>query len=68
MAGLEDSSQGDGVGAARVEGASQEATPDLLLTDHPVATAALAPMPAAARCTIGTPRCLRTSAFGLGLG
>ncbi|KAL3132722.1 hypothetical protein ABBQ32_009228 [Trebouxia sp. C0010 RCD-2024] len=49
VAGLEESSEGEGVGAATVEGASQEATPDLLLTDHPVATAALAPMPAASR-------------------
>ena len=47
--GLDESSQVEGVMAARVEGASQDPTPDLLLTGHPVATAALAPAPAAAR-------------------
>ncbi len=35
--------------AAWVEGASQDPTPDLLITGHPIATAALAPTPAAAR-------------------
>ena len=35
--------------AARVEGASQDPTPDLLITGHPVATAALSPTLAAAR-------------------
>lgn len=49
VAGVNESWEGGGVVAARVEGASQEPTPDLLLTDHPVATAALAPVPAATR-------------------
>ena len=47
--GLDELAEGQSVVAARVEGASQEPTPDLLLTDHPIATAALAPEPAGAR-------------------
>ena len=35
--------------AARVEGASQDPTPELLIVGHPAATAALSPAPAAAR-------------------
>lgn len=41
--------KGEEVVAAWVEGASQDPTPDLLITGHPIATAALAPAPAAAR-------------------
>ncbi len=41
--------KGEEVVAAWVEGASQDPTPDLLITGHPIATAALAPTPAAAR-------------------
>ena len=41
--------KGEEVLAAWVEGASQDPTPDLLITGHPIATAALAPTPAAAR-------------------
>ena len=41
--------KGEEVLAAWVEGASQDPTPDLLITGHPIAMAALAPTPAAAR-------------------
>lgn len=43
------STGGGGVCPARMEGASQDPTAQLLITGHPAATAALAPLPAAAR-------------------
>ena len=49
MAGQDELSELEGVLTARVEGASQDRTAHLLLTGHPIATAALAPAPAAAR-------------------
>ncbi|KAA6418674.1 MAG: hypothetical protein FRX49_11327 [Trebouxia sp. A1-2] len=47
--GVSQVGKGEEVVAARVEGASQDPTPNLLITGHPIATAALAPIPAAAR-------------------
>ena len=47
--GVSQGVEGEELVAAWVEGASQDPTPSLLITGHPVATAALAPTPAAAR-------------------
>lgn len=44
-----------GVYPVGVEGASQDPTAQLLISSHPVATAALAPLPAAARSASQNP-------------